>query len=68
MNLENIWHVVPLNDLFKHDTITFNNGENIVCECDCEPSISTEENGFVVIHHSFDGREGIEAVNEILNK
>lgn len=34
--------------------------------CKCGAAIQEEENGFIVVHNSFDGREGLEAVAEIL--
>jgi hypothetical protein len=67
MDVNNVWHVVPLNDTYDHYEAVFNDGVDVFCDCDCEPSVSKEENGFIVVHHSFDGREGMEVVSEILN-
>lgn len=55
-----IWHLLPMNDLKEHQ-------EQSTCEC--EPEVEMQENGdMLVIHNSFDGREALEIVNEILNK
>ena len=48
-------HVYPINDLYPHE-IENNN-------CVCEPNI--EENGLLVIHNSFDGREYAEEGKKI---
>ena len=53
-------HVHPLDDLEEHDINSTN--------CKCKPTIIKEGNEFIVIHNSFDGREGVEWANEILNK
>ncbi len=40
----------------------------LISNCKCFPSVEEQPNGaFIVIHSSFDGREGLELVNEILN-
>lgn len=52
------WHVLPTNDLEPHE-------ENTTCKCG--PKVVYEDGEMIVIHNSFDGREGIEIVNEILN-
>ncbi len=37
-------------------------------ECKCEPWFKEADNGHIlVIHSSYDGREAVEQVNEILN-
>ena len=51
-------HVLPVNDL-KHHT------ENTTCEC--SPKVEHINGNMVVIHNSYDGREIIEQVNEIVN-
>ena len=54
-------HVYPLNDIEEHDIET--------TLCKCEPRIIAESNSdIIVVHNSFDGREGIEWTNELLNK
>lgn len=54
-----IWHVTPNNDLKEHEQST---------TCHCGPRIEYENGDMIVIHNSYDGREGVEIVNEILNK
>jgi len=54
-------HVHPVNDIEKHTL------EGTQCKCSPEVMVSTDAE-IVVIHNSFDGREGVEWANEILNK
>lgn len=51
------WHVTPVGDLKEHEEST---------TCKCEPKVLHENGDMIVVHNSFDGREGIEVVNEIL--
>ena len=51
-------HVLPVNDLEPHDE------EGTTCKC--EPRVEFVEGGMLVVHNSFDGREMIEQVKEIL--
>lgn len=53
-----ILHVTPINDLEKHEEST---------TCKCNPIVEHINGNMVVIHNSFDGREGVEWVNEIIN-
>lgn len=56
-------HVFPLNDLREHDI------SDTGTSCPCEPEVIIEpDTEIIVIHNSFDGREGVEWVEEILNK
>ena len=55
-----IIHVLPVNDLEPHDE------EGTTCKC--EPRVEFVEGGMLVVHNSFDNREMIEQVNEILEK
>ncbi len=55
-------HIHPLNDKKQHDTSETGN------TCHCEPTCKMEAGEMVVIHNSFDGREGVEWANDILNK
>lgn len=54
-----IWHVTPNNDVEQHRESY---------SCSCVPRIEIESGNMIIIHNSFDGREGIELANEILNK
>lgn len=54
-----IWHIIPEDDLKPHEEKT---------TCGCEPKVFQLESGnLLAIHCSYDGREGIEYFNEILN-
>ena len=55
-------HVHPLNDIKVHDTSDTGN------TCHCNPNVRIESGEMVVIHNSFDGREGVEWTNDILNQ
>ena len=46
--MNNTWHVLPRNDIKKHDESKF---------CDCCPKVSKEGKGWVVVHRSYDRRE-----------
>jgi hypothetical protein len=47
-------HVYPVNDLVEHDT----SGEPCVCGPEMQPVERADGSiGYVVIHHSLDGRE-----------
>lgn len=53
-----IWHILPTNDLEDHiDSST----------CHCQPLTEVLADGdLLIIHSSFDGREGVEWAKEIL--
>lgn len=54
------WHVTPTDDLKPH--------ANAGTTCECEPRVEFSESGdMIVIHNSYDGREGVEWANELLN-
>jgi|LakMenE01Jun11ns_1017448.scaffolds.fasta_scaffold9849887_2 hypothetical protein len=53
------WHILPVNDIEYHEEST---------TCKCEPQVEFIEGDMLIIQNSFDGREGVEWVNEILNK
>ena len=59
--IPNYIHVVPVGDVEPHEE-RYMEGY----ECKCEPKIEPCNGSVIVIHNSFDGREGIEIVNEIL--
>lgn len=47
-------HVVPTNDLIDHDTT----GDDCPCGPTTEPIMREDgSNGWMVVHHSLDGRE-----------
>lgn len=56
-------HVHPLNDIKEHDIGDTGN------TCHCEPKIIIQANSeIIIVHNSFDGREGLEWADEILKK
>lgn len=65
----NIQHVYPINDIGKH---IFCCEKQIIglpiCRCKCSPTYKEENGSLIVIHNSFDGREGVEWTIEILKK
>lgn len=51
-------HVYPLDDTEEHELLS---------TCKCEPRLEIVNGTMIFIHNSFDGREGVEITNEILN-
>ncbi len=65
---DKIYHVYPKNDLRKHILVSeFPIVGKVHCSCPCEPDWKQQGDSVIIIHNSFDGREGLEWVNEILN-
>ena len=52
-------HVLPNNDLEPHEESS---------TCKCEPRVIHENGEMIIIHNSYDGREGVEWANEILGQ
>ena len=50
------WHIYPIDENHIEDNQL----------CSCEPKLTTENEVEIIIHNSFDGREGLELSNEIL--
>lgn len=50
------FHVYPVNDLIEHDT----DSEDCVCGPTHELVPSDDGNGWIILHHSLDGREAKE--------
>jgi hypothetical protein len=56
-------HVHPINDIDDHDISDMGN------TCKCNPKVIIEPNAdIIVVHNSFDGREGLEYVQQILDQ
>jgi hypothetical protein len=54
-------HVYPLDDLKEHDITETGN------TCECDPQVIIEsDSSIIVVHNSFDGREGVEWFNELM--
>lgn len=66
--MNNVWHVVPVDDIVPHDEVTtYREGQLPVCLCICKSEHVEQENGaMIIIHNSFDGREGVEWAKEVL--
>ena len=50
---------MPINDLKEHS-------ENSICEC--KPKIIYENGEMIIVHNSYDGREGLELYNKLINE
>ncbi len=67
--MKNIVQVIPINDIQKH-TEEYSEFMGIpVSKCLCQPKTNLDINsgGWIMVHSSWDGREALEEVNEILN-
>lgn len=66
-----IQHIIPTNEEHNESVWEFNDVDSdrpIVSDCICEPDIKEDgSGGWLILHNSFDGREGVEIVNKILN-
>lgn len=58
-----MFHVFPINDEKEHTLTSFTHFGIEICYCECKPVLK----GNVFVHNSFDGREGVEWANEVLN-
>lgn len=67
----NIVQVIPLDDEIEHYEGVIWTGADLfpVSKCECHPRTEPQPNGgFVIIHSSFDGREGLEWTKDILSQ
>lgn len=65
---EKVYHVYPVNDEKGHYLECVYPIDGIpYCPCECNPKWEEEGEALLIIHNSFDGREGVEWANEILN-
>jgi hypothetical protein len=68
---ENVFHVVPVNDI-EHHTIPFKTVLGMpIALCKCKPRLDAQAEYYgkditVFIHNSFDGREAVEWANALL--
>lgn len=62
-------HIYPKDEIDDHVIfLTYPEIGNPHSECVCEPRLEPAANGYaLVVHNSYDGREGVEITNEILN-
>lgn len=74
IKIPNPIHIYPTNDLKEHylesmDARLDGFSEDVppLCSCLCEPRTEQRKDGiWIIIHNSFDGREGLEWAREIL--
>jgi len=65
----NAYHIYPIDDLEEHYLeCVYPPIGHPYCPCKCGPKFKEEYGSILMVHNSFDGREGIEWVKEILNK
>lgn len=65
---DKVIHIYPLDEEDDHIIfLTYPAIGDPYSECVCTPRLNTENGCLLVIHNSYDGREGVEIVNEILN-
>jgi len=65
---DKVYHVYPRNDLEEHYLeCVYPAIGSPYCPCKCDPQFKEEGDGLLIVHNSFDGREGVEIANEILN-
>jgi len=68
MSIDTI-HVYPVNDTKPHVLMVEIGPTGLIYSyCACKPEFKEENNHIIVVHNSFDGREGVEWAREILNK
>ncbi len=58
MDEEVVYNIIPVNDVKEHSEYS---------TCECNPTIDIVNGVVIITHNSFDGREGLEMANEILN-
>jgi hypothetical protein len=62
-----VYHVYPVDDLEEHYLeCVYPAIGHPYCPCKCKPKFIEEGDALIIRHNSFDGREGLEWVKEIL--
>lgn len=56
--MNNDWHVYPINDLKEHHT------DGVGCECNPKMERNENDDGWLIVHNAWDGRETREENNE----
>ena len=54
-----IYHLLPVDDIKEHEKSS---------TCACNPSSEIVNGNILVVHNSYDGREGLELANEVFNE
>ncbi len=60
----------PWDEEAIHDHVIYTKqgqDQSFFCECKCGPRLSIENGIILINHNSFDGREGVEWANELIN-
>jgi hypothetical protein len=67
-NISNLIHIYPMNE--EHSESIISNRLPPISDCPCSPKVEWNEkrHTWIMTHSSFDGREGIEEINEILKQ
>lgn len=69
INPDNVYHVLPVDDLRPHkETLIYPPIGMPYSDCECQPTVlneSTDGDGLLVVHNSFDGREKFEPDNKV---
>lgn len=65
--VDKVIHITPNDDLFCHIE-DFSERGLPICRCNCKPKVEYTANprSWIITHNSFDGREGVEWVTEML--
>lgn len=65
---DKVYHVYPVQDLDSHYLECVYPAEGYpYCPCKCNPEWKEENDSLLIVHNSFDGREGVEWANQILS-
>jgi len=51
------YHITPINDIKPHEEKS---------TCHCNPTVKVIDGNQIIIHNSFDGREGVEMAKQVL--
>lgn len=64
---DKVYHVYPRNDLESHYLeCVYPSNRSPYCPCKCNPQFKEENESLIIVHNSFDGREGVEWAKELL--
>lgn len=65
-NLDSEWRTIEYGSFSDDGSMRHNIEQRLICKCSCGPAYREQPNGAViVVHNSFDGREGLEWFKEI---
>lgn len=58
--------VYPIDEWHLHDKVVWGMGDKVKSDCPCGTRVEIENGHPIIIHGSFDGREGVEWAKELL--